>query len=342
MPSRLDRFAVLVIALSAAPCIMAAEFCVSTPTQLQAAIGISATNGEDDTIRLTGGTFTGVVLFSSSEARALHVAGGFAPGCLQAGASTTFDGQQAVKPMTIFNFAGGDVVVERLTFINGLSVTNGGGGLAVLSNGGDVHIEHNRFVANRANDRAGALKVSVAGGSMTIRNNLFYGNTANQGAGAVELGQSGGAAYVSNNTIFGNGADNGAPRVGGLMLANAATFVLSNNIVWGNTAVDDVDLYVYPQTSHVRVANDIGSVGGEGATPISVVEEQDTAPGFAPCAFPCLGFELARGSPLVDAGVNNPAGGLSSTDLAGKSRVIGPRVDIGAWENDVLLETGFD
>ena len=59
-----------------------------------------------------------------------------------------------------------------------------------------------------------------------------------------------------------------------------------------------------------------------------------SGPGFAPCGTLCLGFELQHGSLPVDAGTDEPFGDLSATDLAGKSRIISPHVDIGAYEND--------
>ena len=74
-----------------------------------------------------------------------------------------------------------------------------------------------------------------------------------------------------------------------------------------------------------------------------IVQEALVDPQFAACeGFVCFDFELARSSPLVDAGDDDPPGGLSDADLAGKPRVIGPHVDIGAYENDRLLADGFE
>ncbi len=75
---------------------------------------------------------------------------------------------------------------------------------------------------------------------------------------------------------------------------------------------------------------------------LEIVGELSVDPQFADCGFLCIGFELERGSPLVDAGDDAPAGGMTATDLAGKPRTIGARVDIGAYENDLLFADGFD
>jgi hypothetical protein len=174
---------------------------------------------------------------------------------------------------------------------------------------------------------------------------LAYANSAAAG-GAFELFQNGPVAYITSNTIFDNEADSATPDTGGLALftTNLATiYVLSNNIIWGNTANGALDLSV-SNARHVRVGNDVGTIDiRDGAPPPLLVEnEQNVAPGFASCALPCLGFELARSSPLVDAGNSTPSGGLSALDLAGKPRVIGPHVDIGAFENERLFANGFD
>lgn len=54
-------------------------------------------------------------------------------------------------------------------------------------------------------------------------------------------------------------------------------------------------------------------------------------------------YELAAGSAAIDAGDNSPPGGLGPLDLNGNDRVIGPAVDIGAYERpDILFADGFE
>jgi hypothetical protein len=130
---------------------------------------------------------------------------------------------------------------------------------------------------------------------------------------------------------------------GGLYVGGAAHFVVSNNIVWDNLPEQPGPFQNDFQgaSSHDRYSNDIGVVSSN-TVDGEVVGELSVDPQFAPCGFLCIGFELERGSPLVDAGVDDPAGGQTATDLAGKPRTIGPHVDIGAYENDLLFADGFD
>ncbi len=44
-------------------------------------------------------------------------------------------------------------------------------------------------------------------------------------------------------------------------------------------------------------------------------------------------YHLTAGSPCINAGNNTPTGGLPNTDIDGQPRVIGGRVDIGAYES---------
>ena len=149
-----------------------------------------------------------------------------------------------------------------------------------------------------------------------------------------------GEGFATNNTIVGNISD--APAVpAGLIMTGAAHFKISNNIIWNNAAAGGSDFGT--QSAHSRQSNDIGIVAA-GATPDILTGEQSTDPQFVSCGFLCFGFELPRRSPLVDAGSDSAAHEMGSnlTDLAQLPRFIGPHVDIGAYENDVLFQDGFD
>ncbi len=54
-------------------------------------------------------------------------------------------------------------------------------------------------------------------------------------------------------------------------------------------------------------------------------------------------YRLAAGSAAIDAGFNTPPGGLGPVDIEGNQRVVGPAVDIGAYErSDIQFEDGFE
>lgn len=316
----------------------AALFCVNSQATIQAALNSAGANGQDDEIDIVAGTYalTGGLAFSSGQANSLTIFGGFNAGCSQfTGAETTLDGQDTAKPLFVANF-NGNIHVEGLTFVNGLSTNNRGGGLCVVSTSGDIRIDLNRFIGNRADDYAGALFASTGSGSLRIRNNLLV---ANSGAviGGMELSQGSGEASVVGNTIVANASDTALVAVG-LRIESGAHYTLSNNIIWNNGSGGD---FGSGGAGHSRIANDIGVIQ-PGTFADLVQNEQSADPQFAPCAgLICFSFELDRASPLVDAGTDTPVGGITTRDLAGRSREVGPHVDIGAYENDLIFANGF-
>lgn len=343
-PHAVPRALAAGLALALAGPGLAATYCVDTPVELTAAINAAEANGEDDEIRLVGGTYASSTAFhfQSTEAHSIAFVGGHAANCTEPGTEgSTIDGEQKRRGLIVLNPAG-DTVVENLTFVRGLSTNNRGGALRVTSDAGDVRIDSNVFLANRADDYAGALAVTVANGSMRVRNNLAFANSAAD-VGAFELVQNAGEAHVVGNTIVANSSE-GDFAPGGLYIGGVAHFVISNNIIWNNLPEKpgpfDVD-FLSSAGSHSRYSNDIGVVSN-GSVADEVAGELSVDPQFASCGFLCIGFEPGRGSPLVDAGVDAPEGGMTATDLAGKPRTIGPHVDIGAFENDVLFADGFD
>lgn len=323
--------------------VQAATWCVDTAIELTAVISSAEANGEDDEIRLVGGTYASPTAFhfQSTEAHAIAFVGGYAASCTDAGGEpTTIDGEDTRRGLFVLN-PDGDIIVEHLTFVRGLSTNNRGGGLRAASESGDIRIDGNVFLANHATDFAGAARVVTQTGTLRVRNNLAFANSA-ANVGGFELSQQAGTGYVSGNTITVNSSE-GDFLPGGLYVGGAAHFVVSNNIVWDNLPEQPGPFQNDFQgaASHDRYSNDIGVVSSN-TVDGEVVGELSVDPQFAPCGFLCIGFELERGSPLVDAGVDDPAGGQTATDLAGKPRTIGPHVDIGAYENDLLFADGFD
>lgn len=343
MNLRILRHAVPFVALLAPP-LHAAVHCVDSPATFKSAIDIAESNGEDDVIRLVGGTYAASppFHFQSTEAHAITFSGGYNIGCSGVGDEpTAIDGQNLHRGLFVLNPAG-DVVVENLTFARGLSTNNRGGGLHVTSTDGDIRLDRSVFLANRADDFGGAATMSTANGNITVRNNLAFANSS-ANIGAFELLQNQGEGRVTGNTIVANQSE-GDFLPGGLWIGGDSHWVVANNIIWNNLQESPGPFqsdFRSNATTHVRYSNDIGVVYAD-TVAIDVVGELSVDPQFAGCGFLCIGFELERSSPLVDAGDDAPAGGMTTTDLAGKPRTIGPHVDIGAYENDLLFADGFD
>ena len=226
---------------------LCATFCVSDATELQSALTTAESNGEDNTIKIVQGTYSGNFTYASTEGYGLTVEGGYSQDC----------GSRTIDPVnTILDGGGTDTVlalasqggvtfsVEGLTFQNGnaSTVTTGGG-----------------------------LYAGARNGSMTLTNNTFTGNTARSGGGVYLYGSS---IRLTNNTFTGNtGSDNG----GGIFISTynpftyrAGTSTLTNNIFTRNTATTGsgggVYVYIYNGTStltnNIFTRNTANSGGG--------------------------------------------------------------------------------
>jgi hypothetical protein len=136
---------------------------------------------------------------------------------------------------------------------------------------------------------------------------------------------------VTGNTILANQLINHS-GLGGLDLAGTGHYWISNNILWNNEGND-----VYDQNGHTDYThNDIGLK--DGFAPLSESNDLNVDPDFN--GF--LSVSLAPTSPLVNAGLDNPPGGVGGCcDPLGRPRSAGRHVDIGAFESDVLFRNGF-
>lgn len=323
---------VLATAFAAAPARAVNLSCVNTPLQLALALYAAQNNGQDDYIQIEVGTYLlgGELdyIAAAAETNYLIVSGGWAPGCFvrASSGSTVLDGQGAVRQLYIH--ANGNVTINFVTFQNGNATTSAGGALQLTGTANSVlAVNYNVFLDNKdANSAGGAIYVGSLG-TLVLNNNLLLANT---GTSTIYLVNEG-IADVNNNTVVGNSLVNHV-GVGALELAGAGNFYLSNNILWSNEGSDLYDAsgmaYLYN--------NDIGVHGGFSAAGESnglSVDPQFN--GF-------LSVMPAPGSPLVNAGLDNPYGGIGDVDLAGKARLVGQHVDIGAYETDVLLRCRFE
>jgi hypothetical protein len=308
-------------------------FCADSAAAIQFALTASNANSQNDEVRIVAGTYllSSTLNYVTTEPNSIDVVGGWSAGCATfTGATTTLDGQGTVEPMRLAS-QNGSVFVEWLSFSNGLS-NNGGGGLSV-SAGGELRIDHNRFLMNRATDFSGGALGASCLGEMRVRGNLFFGNSSAH-KGAITLNNPASTSYVIANTIVGNGNDTAADGAGGLNISGGQNFWLSNNILWNNNANGAVDLRA--TTWNARFNNDIGSASGTAPDALSQ-GDLSVEPGFAPCSGFCFSFELSPSSPLFDHGANKPAGTALTVDLVLKPRQIGAAVDIGAFESNLLM-----
>jgi hypothetical protein len=310
-----------------------ASVCVSTPSELDSALTAASSNGIDDEIRVVVGNYlltSELVYFAApTETGELTVVGGWAPNCLVQATSgeTTLDGQDMVRPLYVYVF--GPATIRRLNFVHGKPTDYAGGGLNISSgNGANLTVESNAFVNNAPATEAGGGIYMASDGTIVLRNNLFFFNTGITSA-AFLVGNL--QTFVTGNTFVVNQLPPGA-GLGALDMAGSGHYWVSNNILWNNQGND-----VYDQSGAVDyLSNDIGVI--DGLPPLSMIGNLSVDPMFD--GF--LSTRLSPSSPLVNAGSDAAPGGLGLVDESGAARRVGLHVDIGAFETDVLMRSGFE
>jgi hypothetical protein len=348
----------------------AMTFCVATADELTAALAAAQQDTTtSDEIRIHAGHYTAPDggWHVDIAQRGIMIDGGFSGANCETqsndAALTVLDGHQAVRPLTIdtsFVFQQNpppqNIVVRGLTFENGLGGSVGG--LKVSDAGpiypGTILIERNIFRNNvgttyQQDNSAGALLAATDGPDfsgnvfLTVRGNLFSGNRAPDGAATLLFSNN--SIDVYNNTVTGNQSfqDTLSVRTA-FTIFTLSGISYSNNVFWNNNP-DNLDAtYDLRADSTVRADlaadlfnNDLQAVHGIPAT-----DTDNTAvdPEFADAEHG--DFRLFATSPLIDAGLQDPAGGLTATDLDGAPRTQGVRVDIGAYESGIVFQNGFD
>lgn len=312
---------------------IAATACVSNTAQLALVLNAAQGNGEDDLIRLETGTYSlnGELEYfaAAAETKNLAIYGGYGPGCLAdaASGSTVIDGQHAHR--LLYVIAKGRVDIGRITFQNGNPGSASGGGVIVSGAANTVlTVTGNAFVTNDCPgaDSGAALEIGATG-TILVADNLFLANSG----GSTLYVANGGYADVNNNTIVANQLGNHV-GLGAFEPTGSGQYYVDNNIFWNNEGAD-----VYDQSGLASYFNnDIGVFAGMAAYAETANLSVD------PAFDGILSVRPSPGSPLVNAGLDNPYGGIGSVDLSGATRLVGRHVDIGAYETDVLFRAMFD
>jgi len=231
---------------------LAMEFHVTTATELQVALTTAQSNGGDDTIFLSSGTYYGNFKFVADEANALTIK----PETDAASNSVILDGQQLAY--VLFLAAQGfavDFVIEGLTIKNGTSSTHGGGIYAPQSaDQGSIFIRKCNIMNNHANNGGGVYFTDFH--SVTIEDsNLIENFSTNDGGGVfcqnvntfiftnnkVNYNSSGGGGGVraeSRNYFFANNIISGNSS-GGVFLPGSGAGTFLNNTITENTTMGD-------------------------------------------------------------------------------------------------------
>jgi hypothetical protein len=232
---------------------------VTNATELQNALTAAQTNGDDDVIRVSQGTYYGNFTYSSTEGHGVTLLGGFSHTFYKRildPSNTVLDGGDADAVLFLNLWSnGGDIYVEGFKIQNGSRNLSGGGIYALSSldygSSGNISINRNIITDNITNGSGGGVYAqSYSGfgiaGKVTISNNIITSNEAPIAGGALgsAISPSGTAGTVNfvNNIIVGNTAT--GMHGGGLKAeihspsGTPGKVVITNNSITGNSAVD--------------------------------------------------------------------------------------------------------
>jgi len=345
----------LALAPTVLPPVHAATFCVDDANELQITLQAAMSNGESDVIRIEAGIYRStspdgfVANNFSSQPYNLEISGGWTSNCqlLLPGQRSTIDGELERPGLMLYGSLDvrGQVLIRNMQFIRGLSENPLRAGGLTINRGYDIVIESSLFRQNihrHANGTASGGLYVASEGSISIRGNLFVDNDADTpqtfaaGAAMLSCGTFNGSAHFNSNTVTGNTADLGASTdIGGVRVHGVpnCAWTIANNILWDNAGLD---LAIHVANTNLRY-NDIDDLGGS-HPPATSIGNLSVNPRFVSAT----SFRLQRSSPLIDAGMNGPVGGLPAISFDGGPRVVGSRVDIGAYELDQIMVNGFD
>lgn len=240
-------------------------------------------------------------------------------------------------------------VVTGCTFADNTTDEFNGAGLNNVSNSSPV-ITGCVFSGNSAGHTGGAV-ASFLNCNPTVVNCLFVGNSAADWGGAVRAGVSSGWTMVNCTFVANSATAGGAVSVGSQNVDSGGSTLISNCILWGNSAAQGSQIALIGNHP-AALSVDHGDVQGglaaawvmAGATLNWGPGNMDTDPLFADAV--AGDYRLAAGSPCIDSGDNGAVGPAVTTDLDANPRLAddgctpdagdppggGPFVDLGAYE----------
>ena len=229
IPSIVLVIALTILTIHSSP---AAEFTVTTVTELQNALTTAASNGEDDIITVATGTYevTTPLHYSSNNDGGLEiVAQNFR-------ALPLFDGQgmnQNIPILVIYDNSSDNGNSARGITVKGIVFRHGShGGLTVNTNAVSISISSCLFMDNNSGTVAGAHLITNTG-AITANNNTFFANQSNYYGAGLNVSTTEGTVRISANHF----SDNIARVGGGLYISGGDSDIfLTRNTFSNNTA----------------------------------------------------------------------------------------------------------
>jgi hypothetical protein len=239
-------------------------------------------------------------------------------------ASTTFVGKLTIENMLFGGGYSGGSTPSCLT----IGEQNGGLLDLVVDR---IHVEG---CVSTTHIDASVVELSASTG-VVLRNSLIASNDAGVSL-PVSVSVKGGPGWVLNNTIADNTTANTNHFVGlAASASNGGTLTVANNLFSGNVGSGAVRYEIRLGMGVALLNNRFTGLSG---TPASNVGSTSGPAGFMPG-----GFDLSPMSPARDAGANFAAAVQGELDVAGRRRVRGSAVDLGAYEyHGTFFTSGFE
>ena len=226
----------------------------------------------------------------------------------------------------------GSVVVIGNHIVNN-SWGSSGGGISLFA-AGTPTIANNIISGNSSSGSQGGGMWIVNDSNALIVQNVFYANTASQG-GAIYLSMpsgSTGPVLVNNTIVGGNGATQGSAVWAGGFDSQVYFY---NNLLIGLATQNAVYCdATYSSVPPVFTNNDAYSPSGSGLDGTCASEQGQSGNISADPLFVNASkrnYQLQSTSPAINAG-DNSAPNIPKKDLAGKIRIVGGVIDLGAYE----------
>jgi parallel beta-helix repeat protein len=251
-----------------------------------------------------------------------------------------------------------DPILENIQITNNSSQNNGGGMFLFLSNptlknvlvggntalnGGGIYMQEsdpiiqNVAISNNvATDKGGGIYMSQSS-SPILTDVIINGNSANIGGG-IHCDNSN--PIIQNSTLV----DNISASIysGGIRCVGGSNINLTNSVLWNNSPVQIFIQGVYGQNNVAISYSDIQD--GEDGIVISgtgILDWQEGNINEDPM-FVMSGdhpYQINDYSPCIDAGTPDTTGlYIPELDLAGNPRFVNNRIDMGAYEWNMLVD----
>jgi len=207
------------------------------------------------------------------------------------------------------------------------NIAQSGAGIYCFGEDGTFVIANSTVNGNSSRYEGGGIYCGY-NSTPTIINCTITGNTSEKGGGLVCGGSN---PIITNCNITGNTA---VEYAGGIS-CYGGNISITNGILWGNEAPKGPQIYLAGDSNALVNYTDVQ--GDQDDVYVGSDCTLNWGPGnidLDPCFAFSTDYHIMPDSPCIDAGDPNYIVEPNETDLDGKPRIIGGRIDMGAYEYD--------